>query len=448
MNDARPIMPDEPIPSTRRRAASDRYIPIRKRDVVDALVAHGAFTAPADADKFRRLCAALAAIYHHEFFVALERLRDDYYYFSPDRDDAVLANAGTLALAHDELVATLAAVLVEANFVEIPRAEIEAAHREHHLLRVTVETPIEDFRDVLFFRRGEHSRTEEIREWFGLRRRKIEVTVYDHVMLMVMIKPDDHLTDKQRKRLARAKLQPGSILIKYFRDICRSDLDMLFPNVRVVMSLFDKLALGVPAIAGGIPILLNLLPTFAVLFVVLGFFLGFTAHVEDDDQKKALAALSGLGALGAFMVRQWTKYQRQTLKYHKAIADNVYFRNLNNNAGIFDYLIGAAEEQETKEAFLAYYFLATAGGPLDQMALEQRIESWLAETFRVPVDFEIDDALAKLDRLQLLRRDGANLTAVALDEALAALAQAWARLVAAPMSGFDCAAAESIPRSR
>ena len=59
-------------------------------------------------------------------------------------------------------------------------------------------------------------------------------------------------------------------------------------------------------------------------------------------------------------MRQWLKYQRQSLMYQKELTDNIYFRNVNNNAGIFDSIIGAAEEQECKEAFLAYYFLSAA----------------------------------------------------------------------------------------
>ena len=63
-------------------------------------------------------------------------------------------------------------------------------------------------------------------------------------------------------------MRPGSVLIKYFRNIARADLHALFPDVRVVMSTFDKLFLSGPALLGGIPILLKLATTVTVLFVV------------------------------------------------------------------------------------------------------------------------------------------------------------------------------------
>ena len=167
------------------------------------------------------------------------------------------------------------------------------------------------------------------------------------------------------------------MLLKYFRDIASADLNALFPDVRVVMGLRDRLVLGVPALIGGIPILLKLASTVTVLFLVAGFYLGMSASVRDADMAGALAAVGGLVALGGFIVSQWVRFQRQSLIYQKSLSDNVYYRNINNNAGIFDYIIGEAEEQECKEAFLAYYFLLAPGGGPTEEALDRRIEEWL-----------------------------------------------------------------------
>ena len=127
------------------------------------------------------------------------------------------------------------------------------------------------------------------------------------------------------------------------------------------MGFRDRLMLGVPALIGGVPILLKLASTLTVLFLVAGFYLGLSNAVRDEEMAGALAAVSGLIALGGFMVTQWVRFQRQSLLHQKILSDNVYYRNVNNNAGIFDYIIGEAEEQECKEAFLAYYFLLKEG---------------------------------------------------------------------------------------
>jgi hypothetical protein len=190
---------------------------------------------------------------------------------------------------------------------------------------------------------------------------------------------------RELRILKRRKIIPGTVLLKYFRNIACGDLYALFPNARVVMSNFDKAFLGVPAIAGGIPILLKLYATISVLFLVAGIYLGGSGSVKDTDIEGALVALTGVVALGGFAVRQWLKYQHQTLKYHMELTENIYFRNVNNNAGIFDYLIATAEDQETKEAALAYHFIRKAEVTPTATDVAERVEGWLAKNFSVNI---------------------------------------------------------------
>ncbi len=413
---------------TRSAGASerDRFIPVRKTDIVDALIGHGRLRA-GETEKFRRLARLLGAIYHYEYFDRLETLRNDYFYFNPDLPHDMGVDPAALARAHDEMVATLVGVLREADFTEVTPDDLARSHRERHALKVEIEIPIEDYREVRLFRRGHHRAKVEVADWFGLRKREVEIDVYDHLVLMVMVKPASEIASARRaRRLAKSRLRPGTILIKYFRDVARGDLNMLFPDVRVVLSLLDKVFLGLPGIVGGIPILLKLLPAVSVLAVVIAAYLGISGTLHEDDTRQALAAVSALVALGGYLTHQWLKFQRQSLKYQKEVADNVYFRNINNNAGALDHLVGSAEEQECKEAFLAYHFLATAAAPPTQSALEREVADWIKQTFGAAVDFEVGEALAKLERLELLRRDGDTIAVSPLDEALAALDRRWA----------------------
>ena len=405
----------------------DQFIPVRKSDILDALVENGQLGDDALKAQFRQVCRMLGAVYHYEYFERLEVLRRDYYYFNPELDRHARIKIDNVERAYGELITSFTAVLKGANFVEVSHEEIERAHRESVLVNVNLKTPVDEFREVRFFRRGHHQETFELRKWFGLRRQKIDAVVYDDVILLVATNPEAEPNAKKRKkkRAALGKIRPGCVLLKYFRNIASADLNALYPNVRVVMSLFDTLFFSVPALAGGIPILLKLASTITVLFLVAGFYLGVAGAVQDDQMKSALAALSGLVALGGFLMQQWVKYQRQSLKYQKELTDNVYFRNINNNAGIFDYIIGAAEEQECKEAFLAYYFLSTSPTPLTEDELDQRIEKWLADKFSIDIDFEVDDALAKLERLELLRRDGDRLSVPPPADALVRLDYHW-----------------------
>jgi hypothetical protein len=404
----------------------DQFIPVRKADILDALIDQGAIADAGERGKFREICRMLAAIYHFEYFEQLEKLRHSYYYFDPERDQNPDFEPARLEDAYREMVDSLTSVLKGANFVDVSQHEVGHAHSESAVVRVALSTPMDEFREVRFFRRGHHSETLEVKRWFGLRKQQVETEVYDDVILFIAMKSLTELGSKrQGERLLSRKIRPGSVIIKYFRNIAKADLNALYPNARVVMTTFDKLFLTIPAIAGAIPILLNLSSTIVVLFLVIGFYLGIIAAIEDSHMKTAFAALSGLVALGGFVARQWFKYKSRALEHQMEVTDKVYFRNINNNAGIFDAVIGSAEDQECKEAFLAYYFLITSLSPPTQEQLDQRIERWLADRFGVDVDFEVDDALAKLDRLGLLRRDGERLSVPRPDQTLVRLDYIW-----------------------
>jgi hypothetical protein len=114
----------------------------------------------------------------------------------------------------------------------------------------------------------------------------------------------------------------------------------------------------------------------------------------------------------------------------KALADNLYFKNLDNNVGVFHRLIDAAEEEECKEALLAYFYLLKHGGRNAQ-DIDIGIEQWLREKTDFAFDFEVSDALDKLRRLGLIEcvagvDAGAEIyTAIASEDAKIKLDRIW-----------------------
>ncbi len=407
----------------------DRFIPLRKSDVLDGLVSNGSLD-EGQARDLRQLAHMLGAILHHQYFDELDRLRDAYFDFDPEVAAGRHRSAGELDTAYRNLTSEFVRVLSEANFIEISHGEIERAFAEHALVRVKLKAPISDYRDVRMFRRGQHQETIEIPVLYGLRRRSHDIEVYDDIVLMVATKPDE-AGGKSRKPLigawrSRNKIRGGAVLFKYFRHIARYDLEALLPNVRVVMGLRDQLTLGVPALVGGVPILIKLASTLTVLFIVAGFYLGLSGTVHDNDTEQALAALSGLFALGAFILRQWGNFHRQSLIHQKQVTDNIYFRNVNNNSGIFNYLIGEAEDQDWKEAMLAYGGLLLASVPLSRVALGGHVEELLQQMFGVRVAFNLGEALVRLREFGLVSGGDDALSALPLPEAIAQLERVWA----------------------
>ena len=427
---------DAPVDAGREIAARqqrDRVIPLRKSDIIDGLVAEGRLDGAGQA-KFRQLGRMLGAILHYQYLEELDRLRETYFYFDPEIDPHEFGSAKDLSEAYRQLSDEFVRVLTDANFIEVSHEEITKAFAERARVRVKIKAPVEDYRDVRMFRRGSHTETIEIPIWFGLRRRPLQVMVYDDVVLMVATKPDEMNSDETRRALSSArrggqKVRSGAVLFKYFRHIARADLKALFPNVRVVRSLFDHLMLGVPAILGGVPILIKLASTLTVLFLVAGFYLGLSGTLQDNDMEQALAALIGLFALGAFLLRQWGNFHRQSLIHQKQLTDNIYYRNINNNSGILTYLIGEAEDQDWKEVLLAYYGLLIEPAPITRKVLDARIEALLVRMIGISADFDVDHALSRLRQFDLVIETDGALTAVPLVDALRRLDREWKGLL-------------------
>ncbi len=408
----------------------ERFIPFRKTSIVtmcaDDVPAH-------ERESFRAFAEVLASLLHHEFRARLEALKDAYHPFDPDTDTrrTVELDPSERPAALQRLVEDLTALAEDANFERISTDDLDRAFVEESLMKVRLEADFDDFEHVVFYRRGVQTRQEQVKHLFGLRRRTIEFTNYAKVLVYVKFKDAAHFEAKG-KDVNDLPFRPGSTIIKLFQDVPRADLEMLFPNARVRMRLADKLLIGVPAVVSGIIVVVTkLIAALIPLLLLLGFWLGVRHEPAQLNQGQLVALGAGLMAFGGFLVRQFTKFKSRKIQFMKALSESLYFRNLDNDAGVFHRLLDAAEEEEVKEAVLAYHFLRTAGRPLTATELDGRIEDWFARRWGAVFDFEVEDGVGKLRRLCLVDEDGqGRLTAVTLDEAKRRLDEIWDNLFA------------------
>src|SRR5262249_1199294 len=113
-----------------------------------------------------------------------------------------------------------------------------------------------------------------------------------------------------------------------------------------------------------------------------------------------VAALLGpLGILGGYGYKQWYSYQVTKQTYSKLLKESLYYQTLDNNAGALTRLLDEAEEQECREAILAYYCLSRFAPPQGWTAeqLDDYIEMYLEGAANLKVDFEVGDALEKVE---------------------------------------------------
>ena len=98
----------------------DQFIPVRKEDLFSALIKQGDLADPTERELFWRFARTLRTICHYEYSEVLDRLRDDYYYFSPDVAGHAAADQAKSDGAYDDLIRSLDKVLKDANFEELP----------------------------------------------------------------------------------------------------------------------------------------------------------------------------------------------------------------------------------------------------------------------------------------------------------------------------------------
>jgi hypothetical protein len=416
-------------PATRRltsvacpEAEPARFIPFRRRAIIEFLCAEGKL-GEADLARFRELAKVVEAYYHFQFHHKLETLKDAYHPFNPDLDVESSGEFSPEQMArHLEcLTATLDEVLNDANFEEISRAQINEAIERESLFSIKLKLDFDDFVDCRVYGRGNVVKKETIRRWL-LWKEVVDVPTFERVVLFMRFKERAYFQAQKRGGL---NFEPGSTQVKLFKNMPHHDLEILFPNTQLQMHLRDKLLLGVPATLGAIPILITkVLPQIPL---IIGVFFGYQAAkgaIAGDEYKAILQALIALAVFGGYCYRQWDKFKNRRIQYLKQLTESLYTKNLDNNAGVFHRLIDSAEEEEFKEAIIAYYFLVTEG-PRSSAELDARIEAWFKEKHGKILNFEINGALEKLIKLGICESENEVYSAKPVLEAAQIVDSHW-----------------------
>lgn len=318
-----------------------------------------------------------------------------------------------------ELAELLERVLLRANYRLLSRADLEAAFAAEAIAQVRTETDLDEFAVLRLFTRGRHRRTETLRTMWGLRKRTIEMDVFDRVFLFAHLPPPPPGV----RRRGRPVMTPRAPLqIKLARSIPAADLEMLLPNSRIAMRPLDQAFVVVPAVVSVVGIASKVLLSLTAMFAMVKFWVGLEQNRPEVSGGWAVVFAGALGLL-SIAGGAWTKYQNRRLRYLSSYSETLYFQTLDNEAGAFLRVLDEAYEEDAKEAMLAYAFLCD--GPADEPALDARIESWLGAHIGTDFDFEVDDALRKLERLGVARLQDGRWHALAPARARDLLLRRW-----------------------
>jgi Protein of unknown function (DUF3754) len=396
----------------------EHYIPLRKSDLVQLLCKDSRLPLE-EREPFRQFCRLVEATFHFEYNKQLETLKDAYAAFDPDSETKVMhpLDPDKRAVRMAETFDAFIALMERGNFRRLTRQQIQQYIDELPTSwGIDTHVNLDQFERLEVFARGDIVGTRTRRLWYRFwQLEKIQVPVFSRLVMIL----------KLRKGAVDRSINTDALYLKIFKDVPKPDLDMLLPNARVKLSTMDRGLILYPLLAG-----VGLM-AFNIIMSITG---GLENTTIDDTVARitgklsaALLSWSAALAVAGYGYKSYSSWQIKKQNYNLRLTRSLYYQTLDSNAGVLMRVLDEAEEQECRETYLAYYYLlkhAPSQGWTPPQ-LDDYVEMELERTTGLKVDFEIGDALAKLERLRIVRRQGDHYLAVPLEKALEALDWQW-----------------------
>ncbi len=397
----------------------ENYIPFSKEILLEKQLEQS-YSNENEATNFKRLFHILEHYFHYEGFGLNQQLKLNYAHFDPDRlpeDRELYANKSNLKTFHT----IFKKVLEHGNFEQIDEEVLQKAINASDLVGLNLHIDFDDYNEYYLYARGLTKTKEQVKRFFFWKK-EVEIEYYDRVVIYLHYKDTTYF---ETKKIDPEKLHfvPNSIVLKIFKRVPKNDLETIFPNAVPKMSLKDKLLLWIPAIGGGVPILST--KVVPALMKLGAAYKGGNLLYLKGLKTTLLQSGIALVVLGLYLFRQYKGYQNKKNNFQKMLTDSLYFKNLGNNGGVFHSLIDASEEEEMKETMLAYSFLLQNNQPTNAEVLDQQIESWFVKEFNCELDFDVHDALSKLQHIGLAKEHNSTWTVLPMEKALKRVDEIW-----------------------
>src|SRR5215510_2269904 len=265
-----PIAEVDPHSSVAAGSRREKFLPITRPALMDRLTAANLWP-NGDAQQARRFMRYLDYWRRHGYAVKLLELEQTYEPFSPDSDllKTRAFSAEERATMQKRLVAQMASLLQQCNFTRVDPANVHFILTKDSAYGLDLEVDLDAFEEVLIYYRGATTITERRRDVKRayMRWKEVRIPVFQRLCLLFKLKPFDvrvrelmqerkiELKEAERivrqlRRLLPATVASDYIYIKLFKNMPRSDVEMIFPNTMVRFRLFDKVKFGVTASSG------------------------------------------------------------------------------------------------------------------------------------------------------------------------------------------------------
>jgi Protein of unknown function (DUF3754) len=377
----------------------EKFLPVTRSSLMDRLTVPSAWPS-GDVMQVRRFMRYLDYWRRHSYTMRLLELEHSYEPFSPDSDLLTTRtfSAEERTTLRKRLVGQISELLEQGNFTRVDPSEVHIILTPDSHYGLDLQVDLKAFEEVLIYYRGATTITERRRDplkgYIGWK--EVKIPVFQRLFLLFKLKPfeervrevmQEQQVDrteaeryvKRMRGMLPAAVSSDYVYLKLFKNLPRSDVEMIFPNTKVKFRMFDKIKFGVTA-GGG-----------------LGMGVFGTASKVALLTTNPFAFAGALVGLGGVAARQASNFIAQRNRYMVVMAQNLYFHAMADNRGVVTLLADRAAEEDVKEEMLLYSVLAKAPANIADLGhLDQAIEQYLSRTFNIDVDFDVGDALRRL----------------------------------------------------
>lgn len=374
---------------------TEHYIPCSRSELVRLCISDFD-KSEEDKKQFYELCQILMAYMHHQEQASLEELKSLYTLYDPDiesKSDLTFPAINTITAIND--------ALEKANYIKLSQEDIHNSLNSSSLIPVNTSVDFSQYDHYHFYYRNQFNESVTIKNWF----RKKQIDFLNYSRMVVLLKTNDTFKkDKDERETFKA----NRLYLYLYKNIPHADLEMLFPNLKISMTIKDRLFLIIPALGAAIPLFLKVLPSLAiligaVLFFTFGSDLGTGYKLDHTDDKAIYALLTavlsvGL-ALGGFATQQYIKYKNKRLSFLKQVTETLFFKCLDSGSGVIHKIIDEAEEELCKEMILILFILNHSKSGMSEIEIDHAIEAWIEQKLNIKMDFDVKKALTTLATL-------------------------------------------------
>lgn len=332
---------------------------------------------PADHEEISIICDMFFSRFHFDYLDVLRKVKDHFVPFDPDPDTFAEPDLSpeTIEQMGDDLVESLKNLAKVCNFTLLSEEEFNRCLKYQPLGGLTVQVDLNDFQSFYVFIRGVHLEEIHYSRWkFWIRKKTRNTSVFKKVFILAKYNSDHE----------------GKIIIKMFKNVPLENLKIVAPKVNLMMPVFDRIKIGGTVCTGLFPTLYKIILALFYNTVILS---GWVVVV-------LLFGLIMTGIKGIF------GFLNSKTKYMQIYSSSLYYQNLSNNISAISSLVAMAEEQEIKEIMLAWFMLFIhEETSLSLEDLDRSVEEWIKCQFNFDLDFEVDDALRKLEEKDLLKKE-------------------------------------------